>query len=311
MPAALLGFVLWKVNLEEVLSALGGLSWTIMVGSAALYAGTQLTSARRLQLVLGAMSSPISFIRAVRFTYIGLYASIFFPSSVGGDSIKVLGLISKGSTAGKALAGVMMDRVVGLAAALVLLPAAFWGTDGNLPPVGVLAWASVAALMGLMAVALVSRFLPLYKLTLLANGPHGRRGLWQRIKGEIASTILSMRAFVQNPREVFSTILLSLILLLMSVGGSWLVSLDLGIQVDYGVLCVIVITSYLASAIPISPGGLGVQEVSIIWLLSSIGVQEELAAALALIMRVWFLIVGLPILLMVIGEGRRTLVPPK
>jgi hypothetical protein len=97
----------------------------------------------------------------------------------------------------------------------------------------------------------------------------------------------------------------------MSVGGSWLVSLDLGIQVDYGVLCVIVITSYLASAIPISPGGLGVQEVSIIWLLSSIGVQEELAAALALIMRVWFLIVGLPILLMVIGEGRRTLVPPK
>ena len=140
------------------MAILGGMGAAVL-----LFAGALVMSAVRWWLVLGPGLVPLGWL--VRLYFIGQFFSLFLPTSVGGDAVRIVALSRGGVTTGRALSSVIIERMLGVGALLLYL-----------------------VLGGLMAPALVS---PLLQRLSWALG--WRPALVLVITGGLALGLLAMR----------------------------------------------------------------------------------------------------------------------
>jgi len=80
--------------------------------------------ALRWRIFLGVLDIRLPFWQSVRLFYLGLFFNTFLVGAVGGDAVKALALIGQGQPKGAAFLSVVMDRMSGLGA-LVLVSLTF------------------------------------------------------------------------------------------------------------------------------------------------------------------------------------------
>ena len=206
----------------------------------------------KLLLIAGC---PTSWVGAFRLTYVGLFFNTILPGSTGGDLVRAY-LVVRGHSERRAdaLTSVLADRVIGLTAMALLASTAIWSADARFA--GLRPWV-LFGLVSLVLGALAAINPGLRRLVrfdaLLARLPQGRR---------LAKVDEAVRAYAQQPGALAVALLLSFGNHLCSVGCCYFIGHAFGDTHSFHDYVCIVTVANVASALPLSPGGLGVGEVA-------------------------------------------------
>jgi len=243
--AAALYFVFARIDGNKLLEAWGGLSLPPLLAALALFVLSKMISAVRLNLFLKASGMPLGEAENMKLYHLGMFYNTFLPGGIGGDGYKVYILKKRFRLpAGRIVAAVAADRVLGVHALFVLAVLFFYGT-GLEPRIRPWAWISLPASYGLLAMVV--------------------HKLWGHFRAAAAAASL-----------------LSLVVQACQLGTAWLIMLALGMHAREAEYLVLFLVSSLVAVLPVTVGGAGSREVAFLLGARHLGLDADLAISLSL-----------------------------
>jgi glycosyltransferase 2 family protein len=278
---ALLAFVLSRAHLAE-LRFPGRVSVVAAVGAAAaLLAGALVISAIRWWLVLGPGVVPLGVL--LRLYFVGQFFSLFLPTSVGGDAVRVLALSRGGSEPGRALSSVLIERLLGVGALVTYLVIGALLTPSLLAgPLQRLTWKLGWGQALLLVVGA--------GLAALLLGYYGRR--WNRLRQLWRDAGDVWERFARSPLLSTTAVITSLLVQLTYIMVWYLLATMVHVAVPLPALLVFVPFVSLAAMLPVSIAGLGIREGAWTLLLQPFGISAANAIGFSLLFYVANLLVG-------------------
>lgn len=289
--AALLIVLAQRVNMDAAWKALRQLSLLNVAAALALIYTMQLLASARWLLLLRMHEVVISLWLAVQLNFLGLFTSCFLPGSIGGDAVKITVLTRKTGRLARILAASLLDRLINTLVvtmmALIMLPqiailipfAPQWPSRTGLA-LGI----ALAGLAGVSAMV-AWRALPVLQ----------SRGL---LPASLYTRLLQARTALSSwrlqPGIFLAAGALSLAMLLVATATSYLLLAGLGSELRYSQVLVVLLAVHFVNILPISLNGIGVTEVSLVFLLSRLGVDTGTATAYAVLARVLFMLAVTP-----------------
>lgn len=250
-----------NVDIYESISYFSYLNWLILI-PLALYPIGLLISTKKWQLSL---KSRNDFWYLFKIYWISNFFSNFLPSSIGGDSYKVIKLKKRGLK--RTILSIILDRGTGLFALILLLVVIkdeiYLLTKNN--------FISYFGLITLLIFIVTISFVCMFKF----KNPKLYR--FQKI-------------FKNNKKLILSLISLSILFILLGGLSFWIYFFMFGYNLPFIKTFTIYILIQLITMIPISLNGLGLREGSLVYFLNLIGIESEVGLAIALISRLALLI---------------------
>ncbi len=224
--------------------------------------------------------SPRFYLRA---TYSALFMGQALPAGVGVDAVRLAYFMRDRARLAHALQSLVLDRLIGLSAMIVVMAAGLPLIWARLPePLQLLSLCLVAAITGgLVLVAWWPRLLP------LASMPEG--GRWRKI----ADLIYAVRGSILS-RETALACAISVAIHCGSIYGVFWLAHALGQDVPYFELLAVVSMSMFLGVLPISLNGWGVREGAMVMGLSALAVPREAALVVSILFGFSTAIVTLP-----------------
>ena len=240
-----------------------------------------------------------SFIKSYRllklivYNYLSMFYSLFLPGSqFAGETVKVykLGKIKRNSET--IAASVIMDRVTGL---IALLLVGFLGilASNNSVANSLLPWYSFSLLF---LIILLSVF-AIPSLNGIIQTRLSRINTFPVMNTKVLSWIQNFieiwHRFIRQPRLILQAVFIGIIFQLISVYTTYFLAESIGVHIPYSDWCWIMGIVFLLMFLPVSIGGIGVREGSLVVLLGMFGVANEKALSLSLVMFALQIINGL------------------
>lgn len=281
VSVACLGLLAFLIDWQGAVAALKDLGFSPLAGAVSILVATQLLAAWRMQIILRAVGVALPFGEATRLCWLGLASGNILPSTIGGDVFIIIALSRIGSPIMKSVTGLILNRVVGLLATLLCLPAAL-------------------AVPKLVAVSQVISSAPLILallgVTVLAVGIVG-----VRLRPLLSRRLSAVREIAMSCRDQYGLVagafLLSLGILVLGAITFQILLPNLPDERSFVPLLAIVSLVMVAQLVPISFNGLGIQEGLLTTCLALVGWTVESAAVAAIAIRLITIGVSLPGLL--------------
>jgi len=217
----------------------------------------------------------ISRRRKIRLYFLGMFSSLFLPSTIGGDVVRGI-LLAKGEGRSGwgvlAAASVILDRINGMYALVLLLtlcmlafswPAAWWWS-----------WLLLVITMwgGLLLYPWIHQHLP-NKLAMIKKIP------------------LSEKSFL---RMWWRSLPISLLFQMMVVQAHVFLAIAVGLEMSWPAMSIMVGIVALAATLPISLNGFGIREAGYIGFAVYFGASSEAAAAMAALWVIVLAVAAIP-----------------
>lgn len=284
VSAVLLAFLLTQLDLRQVLAALSDVRWAGVVVALALFIAGVFIRSYRWQVLLDALDLRLPLRTLTSLYFVGSFFNTVLPTGFGGDVVKAAEVAHASGRGGEAAGAVVMDRLLGIAALLAmglvaLLVAGDW-VDARI------AWG-----IGILAAALLAGFWLLHRRSLL-------NWLGQLIPRRWREPALSFaRAFSNGLRGYGARTLawamaVSFVFNVTWVAVNVVLGWSLGIDASLAHYLIFVPLVSLSLLLP-SVGGLGVRELTYVGLLGLVGVPEEQAFALGILIYAVTFVTGL------------------
>lgn len=271
----LLAWLAWRTDWSQVHQSLAGLEVGLWLASAGLYLLAQVASVCRWRLLARPLGFHVPLGRYLTAYFTGMFFNLFLPTSVGGDVIRAWYLNGGSGRALPALVTVIVDRMNGLAALLVLACGGVLFCPIDLP--GWVRWS-----VWLCAGGMAAGFAGLLAWSGRADGRLGApRFRLVRALGQALARSL------RQPRVLLAGTVLSFVIQALNVLVVGLIGRGLHLEVPAGYWWVVVPMISLVTLLPISLNGMGVREGGLILLLAPLGVPASAALSLAWL---WFAI---------------------
>ncbi len=246
-------------------------------------------TAERWRILLKAQKIRLGFGSLSVMVLIGLFFNNFLPTSIGGDVFRVYDSAKKaGIPVEKSASIVLVERFSGvLSAATFAIVALFLGFTA-------IGERSVIIPIAIFFVfSLTIGFLiinpSVFKLDRLVN----RIGSLKRIREKILNINHTLRSFKKSKAALVQALLYSFLLQFMVILNYFLAARALDIELGLMVFIFIVPVVTMVAMLPISIGGIGLRENSLVFILVAMGVINEKAALLSLILFAMLIIVGI------------------
>ena len=243
-------------------------------------------SAVRWQRVLTALDLSARITTLIRHHLAGLFVSSFLPSTVGGDVLRVSRLAATNGEAPRTFASVVLERLTGwlvlpviTLVALAINPGLF-GADENTRFALMIALATLA----LLGLVLWAAGHPKLGGRLTSNAG------WRRFTGAV---YLGMDRLRHRPGDLVNVLISGFAYQLAIVLAAFLAAEALGLNLGPTALLAFVPAVAIVQVLPITVGGLGVREGAFALFLVPLGVPEEKALTLGLVVYAINLVVSL------------------
>ncbi len=259
-----LGLLVWllsRLDLPELLSIAGGVPIGVLLLSIVLLTTRVFAHTFRWRSLLRGQVIDVPYRELLGLQYGSFFASNFLPTTVGGDVIRLVGILGKTSNRVGGAASIVVDRAMGVFAMLFFLPLSFPILGGFVATLGV---------------AIGGVELP-DSVRIAARRVWDATSLW-----------------LKSPASLVVALLASWVGILVYFLFIWMLARGLGIDVSLAQVAGITAVTYFLALIPFTINAYGLRELSIIALYSSLGASAEQAAALALLSRFLMLISSLP-----------------
>jgi len=244
--------VFQKIDTDNLLQLSKTLSWGWLIPAIALFVGSKVATAIRLNAYFANIHISLSFWKNWRLYLIGMFYNLFLPGGIGGDGYKVYLLNKEFKTPVKELLRAsLLDRLGGLIAILALLFGILLLIDLPLPfgepRIGKILFAigAIGIVPGfwLLQKFLFSNFLPSF---------------WQGIFWSLVGQLAQMAAVV-------------------------CLLLALGVQDKFLAYQAVFLLSSIVAVLPLTIGGVGARELVVVYAHAYAGIQETEAVAFSLL----------------------------
>jgi uncharacterized membrane protein YbhN (UPF0104 family) len=277
LSLALLVYLVWLQGWDEFAQALRQLPLGVFLAALGMALVSRMAISLRWYALLRSAGVKMPFGQCLRLVFMGLFASNFLPSTVGGDLVRLAGAVYLRVDAGISAASLLVDRLIGMAGMALMAP------------IGLSIILNSSALPG---TGLTAPLLPLMAGLL---PPDLFRRLWRWALGFIKKLLSSAAFWLRHPASLGLPFLCTLCHMAMTF---WLIQIllaGMGEHLSFWWIGGLWSLSYFISLAPISVNGLGLQEVSIAYLYSQFaGISMHTALALAVLLRLIFLLCSLP-----------------
>ena len=281
----LVSWLMLGFDWSRVLKVLAGISgWAILLWFVIWFTAYCLM-ALRMRTLLAAQNARIGFLFALNLLFIGAFAGNFLPSSVGGDAAKFVYFARAGYSKSVTGAALILDRLLNILASALFLPFAL------LVP-GLIEVDSDIERQLPYWICGVVLFFGIVLLLVIRTGRQLRRSSVPTEQSSRAYKIAHRGAdisanWLNRPSSLGSAMLYSFLAILLMFLDGWILARGLNIDID--LIAWLAIQAGLSALVllPISLNGLGLQEVSLVYVMAFVGVAEEKSLALALLLRVF------------------------
>lgn len=272
---ALLAYLVSQQSWQEIWLAIQQIPPWRLALALLLMLASRLAVSLRWHSLLVVTEVNIPFLRTLRITFAGLFASNFLPTTIGGDVVRLAGLLQFRADSAVAAASLITDRLVGMAGMAMMVPFSLpaFSSLFNAPPAGA------------------------GNLRLLAALPAGGwlHGVLRRVRDFFARMYASMQLWLRQPASLVKALAYSwlhmictfiVLYLLLGGIGEFMSILTIG-----GLYSLV----YFVTLIPVSINGYGVQEISMALIFSNLG-HASLSGGLtvALLFRTIMMLSSLP-----------------
>ncbi|MFM8571168.1 MAG: lysylphosphatidylglycerol synthase transmembrane domain-containing protein [Pirellula sp.] len=234
-------------------------NWWLLLLAVILVIFANLISFWRWHRLLLALQVPISLFETIRLGFLGVAFNTVSAGSVGGDLFKAIAAANKSKDRKtEVITSVLVDRAIGMLG-LVMVAAISTSLAGNLSTqlAGIrnAAWAlSVIGIVGILSVVILGKALPLDWLKKIP------------LAGDKIYKIAQACLIFQNrPELALAMIAKSLCVHSLATTALWIISSalysDAAIQPTVSEHFLAIPPALLAGTLPITPGGIGLQEV--------------------------------------------------
>lgn len=273
LSTALFIWLLSRQDWPAMFATLANIPWWLFFGVFALYFSAVLGNTLRWFVLLRSQAIDIPYVEVLKVVLSGNFASNFLPSTVGGDTVRI---VSAARFAGWSVsfASVVVDRLLNMFVMATLL---------------LFSWLSFKGLGGL-SLAAWNRGGYLFWGALL---PLGRK-LPGKIKSWLKKILSAFQVWRDKKGAVLWALLISYGARLFVFTAVWLLANGLDIPVTLFQVIGVGAITYILALLPISINGFGLREVSMTTLYVQMGATLEQASALVVITRFILMIETLP-----------------
>ena len=223
---------------------------------------SRLFAVLRWHVLLKSAGINISFMSSAILTFTGNFSSNFLPTTIGGDMVRLGGAMQLGYDRAICLAALLVDRLIGIVGMAVILPFSliYISSFGNETS---------------QAIAITS--------------------LFQKGTDFAKRTLNSFSIWFKKPLALIGSFLATLGNMLFIYLSIYFLLLGIDHPLPYWLIAGLYTLTYFVTLIPISINGLGVQELSMTFLLTQFGgLSSSESATIALLTRALFIITSLP-----------------
>lgn len=293
---ALLAAVVFIVDWSQLREAASALSFGAMLLVALCCLGAQVAQVPRWRALLSMLGVGESWARSWHSVFAGLFLTTFLPGTLGSDGLRVVLLTKACGRASTAIGAVAYERLMQLALYVLLAALAALLPMPWLQPW----WRVLIVAAGAAGIALL--VLSLYWLgRRSAESDVGRGGLLRtawRLFATVLIEIGRMQARMRRHRRAALGFWVSSLANIVLIVAIWqLILSDIGDTVGLPAVMLACAAAAIASSAPISLGGIGIFEATVVALLGLAGAPAAHGFLLALIVRAVFLVtsfIGLP-----------------
>ncbi len=290
LTVGLLALVFSRIDMAEFLGVVRSASIPLVSLAAVVQASTVLVAVCRWRIILENFGILIGYAPLARITFIGFFFNMFLPSGIGGDFFRAYYLARREEQSmSKTLTTTVLERSAGLGALLLIGLAA-----SGIGSVAVAGVPVILVFTALSAAYLVANF------ALFHNSMHNwfmrlleRLKRW-RLEERFEAISKGLETLKRNPRAMFSSLAISLLIQFLSVIVVWIASLSIQIDASLTVFLIFVPLINLTIMVPITINGIGLREGLYALLFQQVGVSAEAAVSLSLLQLLIFLLAGLP-----------------
>jgi hypothetical protein len=291
----LLVYLLLEQGWEEIWAAVQQIPIAYLVIAFLLMLVSRFMVTARWHVLLRSADLVITYFQTLRITMAGLFATNFLPTTIGGDIVRLAGAAWLGFDATIITASLVMDRLVGMAGMILVLP--FGLPSLFKTPPGTAFWFSA----------------PLFSLPLATIG--SVRITWQKIKEKLSGIILRLltatRLWIRNPKALLISLGFSFVHMLCLFLIIDLLFKGMGEDIPFWMIAGLYGISYFVTLIPISINGYGLQELSMTIMFSRFaGASLSSSLTVAVIFRTLMMLASLPGAAFISGILNRTNTEP-
>ena len=292
VSAALIAFIFSRADLAALGARLAGANGLLVLLALIAYFGAIVMNTAKWAVLLRAQAPGVPFGALLRYTFIGVFFNNILPANIGGDVMRGYGLSAYTESKLDAAASVIVDRLVGLMAfvssAVVAALIAIYTTHlPDLVVVGAVAIVALAALVFAFAV-LFSRRLRIVLARLFD---------WSLLRplapvyGRLAD---AFGAYRFRYKTLLTAYLIGMTGLMLTNAVNYLLSQALGGGISFLAIALFNPLIALVLLIPISVGGLGVNQNAYVGFYGLVGVPHDHALAVSLLIQALIIISSLP-----------------
>jgi uncharacterized membrane protein YbhN (UPF0104 family) len=262
LALALLIVLIQEEDDGQLFSALRRVSIGYFLAAVVALIVSRLFAALRWHILLRSADVEITFLRSVMLTFTGNFSSNFLPTTVGGDVVRLAGAMQMGYDRAVCVASLVADRLIGLAGMSIALP------------------------LGLF---------PVFSLNSGVSQSIAFSALFQKGVDFTRRTFESFSIWLKKPLALGGSLFATFGNMIFIYLAVYLLLLGIDHQVSYWLVAGLYTLTYFVTLVPISINGLGVQELSMTFLLTQLGgLSSSESATVALLTRALFIITSLP-----------------
>ena len=260
VSGALLTVVLRRLDVSAVGEALARLTPQTVLVAAVLYLFAHGLNAVKLQMMM--TGRPLSDL--IRYTFVGLYYGTVLPGQVLGDAMKAYRLVRPGDDGAEVVAAVVVDKITGLAALVLITGIALLIDPRGFPD------AFPALSFALLAGLVLALLLPLV-LPRLPNPLDNALGRFLR----------AWHASTQDWGPLVASLFIGIAFQILAVIVIAYVGAGMGIGLSFAQWIAVVGLVSLILLLPVTFAGVGLREGGLVILLGFVGVAPADAVALS------------------------------
>jgi len=289
-----LGLIIYLImtqfkDFKTIASTLKDISILLILLSAATHFYGIWITAFRWQTLLKTQGVRLSLLSLSSSTLVGQFFNNFLPTSIGGDVYRAYDVSKKSNfPMSSSVSILVVERLSGIIAsgvfATVALFLGFTAIGGKSIVIPIIIFLAVSIFIFFLI--LNPNILGLHKLAKKIK-------FLQKILDKLSNVYNTFLSFKNYKWALVKVIFYSLTLQFAVIINYWLASRSLGITLDLEVFIFIVPVVSIISMLPISLGGIGVREGSLVFLMVSLGAQNEKAAMCSLLLLAMLLAVGI------------------
>jgi len=232
------------------------------------YLATHCIGAAKYRLVLNIGGAGISLRQAVRCYFAGLFGSLFLPSLIGGDVLRLAMALRVAKSRAGVVLGSLVDRISDFAALALLAVIGAALVPGSLDPQSLKIFELVGGI-GILAVAIIAAVIAMLPVRRFSFRMKRR---FVRLRRAVHSTMKQPGAML---RALSTSVTVQVIFIILNV----VLADACGLHLRFRVWLFAWPLAKLAAAVPITQAGIGVREAALAALLVPFGASAVLAVA--------------------------------